>query len=98
MNNVNRHIVNGFTYHVDTIQEVSNRHRGQIYIVGREDTGETYSPPKIICTPTTFKTARAAIIEAESYCYEVFHNGDLDGLLAVTEFQRANGDYIYHPD
>ncbi|MGK5040405.1 hypothetical protein ACQ4WQ_08690 [Janthinobacterium sp. GB1R12] len=92
MNTINMHIVNGFTYHVDAIQEIDNRHRGQIYIFGREDTGENFSPPKIIYTPTAFKTARAAIIEAESYCYEVFQNGDLESFLAVTEQQTANGD------
>jgi hypothetical protein len=85
MNTIETHVVNGFTYRVDAAQEIDGRHRGQIFILYCEDTGEFFIPPKIIRTPAAFKTSRAAIIEAESYSYEILMNGNPDGVLAVAE-------------
>lgn len=92
MNSAEMHVVNGFTYHVNAIQESNERFRGQIYIFSRKDTGEFFTPPKIIFTPVTFKTLRAAIIEADAYCCEIMLNGDLNGFLEVAQSHVAKTD------
>lgn len=78
------HCVGGFTYHVDAVQEADNRFRGQIYFVGREDTGEEITPPVIVPTRVAFKKESAALIEADAYSLELIKSGAILDLINQT--------------
>jgi len=75
------HCVGGFIYHVDAIQEADNRFRGQIFFVGREDTGERITPPVIVSTQAAFKKLSAALIEADAYSLELINSGAVLDLI-----------------
>ena len=75
------HCVDGFTYHVDAVQEADNRFRGQVYFVGRDDTGVDIIPPVVVSTHAAFKKESAARIEADAYSLELIKSGAVLDLI-----------------
>ena len=73
--------IRGYELQVTVSLEKDGRYRGMILISKRGDTQQVYAKPVLIETPSSFKSAHAALIEASAYAQELIYNGAIKALL-----------------
>ena len=83
MDQQQKHRIRGYEFHVAGALEKDGRYRGMILISKRGDTQQVYAKPVLIETPSSFKSAHAALIEASAYAQELIYNGAINALLPV---------------
>ena len=81
MDQQQKHRIRGYEFHVAGALEKDGRYRGMILISKRGDTQQVYAKPVLIETPSSFKSAHAALIEASAYAQELIYNGAIKALL-----------------
>jgi|GEM_PF-1609719 len=81
MDQQQKHHIRGYEFHVAGALEKDGRYRGMILISTRGDTQQVYATPVLIDTPSSFKSAHAALIEASAYGQELIYSGAITALL-----------------
>lgn len=81
MDQQQKHQIRGYEFHVAGALEKDGRYRGMILISKRGDTQQVYAKPQLIETPSSFKSAHAALIEASAYAQELIYSGAFTALL-----------------
>lgn len=83
MDQLQKHQISGYEFHVAGALEKDGRYRGMILISKRGDTQQVYAKPVLIETPSSFKSVHAALIEASAYAQELIYSGAITALLPV---------------
>lgn len=81
MDQQKKHHFRGYEFHVAWTLEKDGRYRGMILISKRGDTQQVYAKPVLIETPSSFKSAHAAWIEASAYAQELIYSCAITALL-----------------
>lgn len=75
------HHLNGYVFHISAVLTSENRYQGKILVSRRGDTGASIEPALTVDTPGTFKSFRAAQIEASAYAHELIYSGEILSIM-----------------
>ena len=79
METTQRHQLDGYEYHLGAYITDEGKFRGMILVTAHA--GNAILPNVKIPTPTTFKSDRAARIEASALAYQLIHTGAISVLV-----------------
>lgn len=79
MDTLSIHQHGNYHYHVFARIVQSGEYRGIIALIAHDEA--FYNPPVEIPTPTTFKKAHAAYVEAATFAYELISSGAISALV-----------------
>lgn len=77
----NEHNINGYIFSIKNIKTIKKNYRGMIILSYRSDITSYCKPPSVIYTPGTFRSPKAAEIEAFAYAQDLIWGNSITTIL-----------------